>query len=202
MVSTKQSPTNQTYLISITAPQAVEITTNLITDVLERHGLTSTPLPPMIPILETSNPPPPPVPGLLPSCFEALKPGKEMEIESESGWLLWPVNSGAWLEQLAAALNLPEESDTGLTSQNYPMRGGIPLARMNENGKDIALASAEVNSLLEKPPGWRALNLVCWSVEYVNDRPWQLSAAWYPLWRRRLRRAPKSTNNNKQPELA
>jgi hypothetical protein len=197
MVSTKQSPTNQTYLISITAPHAVEFTTSRITDVLERHGLTSTPLPAMIPVLETSNLPPPPVPGLLPGCFETLKPGTRMEIESEADWLLWPVDSGVWLEELAVALNFQEEPDTGLISQNYPMRRGIPLARMNENGMDIALVSAEVNSILEKPPGWRALNLVCWSVEYVTGRPWQLSAAWYPLWRRRLKRAPKSTNNNK-----
>jgi hypothetical protein len=51
-------------------------------------------------------------------------------------------------------------------------------------------------------PGWRALNLVCLSVEYLPGRPWYDSCAWYSLWRRRLKRAPVSTNNNKRSELA
>ncbi len=194
MTSVKPSPTNRTYLVSVTAPQTVVLAAGNLIRVLEGSGLITSPLPPVIPILETSDIPAVPVPGLLPVCTEPLILGKHFSLdtaETQGGWILWPVDSTGWFDSLAEALALTMPQSNNPGAGLYPLRKGIPLTR-ESSGK-----SPEVSYSLENGPGWRALNLVCWSIEYLIERPWYLSATWYPLWRRRLKRAPKPTNNNK-----
>lgn len=194
MASIETSPTNRTYLVSVSAPQTVVQAAGNLMDVLKRSGLITSPLPPIIPILESSDMPPVPVPGLLPVCTEPLILGKHLSLDTagtQDGWVVWPVDSSGWFDSLAETLAPVGVSDRESESLIYPLSGGIPLAR-DSNG-----TSPEVNYRIENVPGWRALNLVCWSIEYLTERPWYLSAAWYPLWRRRLKRAPKPTNNNK-----
>ena len=197
MVSVKQSPINRTYLIAISTPQAVELAVRKLAGVLEQNGMTSSPLPGLISVLEISSPPGPPVPGLLPACRAPLKLVENLEIDEKSGWIYWPVSSGGWINELSASLGDRENERRLPESGILPRRQGIALARGENQGMESILSSPEVSKILENPLGWRALNLVCWSVESVSGRPWEKSASWYPLWQRRLSRAPKLTNNNK-----
>lgn len=197
MVSVKQSPINRTYLIAISTPEAVELAVRKLAGVLEQNGMTSSPLPGLIPVLEISSPPGPPVPGLLPACRAPLKLVENLEIDAKSGWIYWPVNAGGWLNELSAGLGDRENERMLHESGILPLRLGIALARWDKRGMESILSSPEVSKILENPPGWRALNLCCWSVESISGRPWEQSVSWYPLWQRRLSRAPKLTNNNK-----
>lgn len=197
MVSVKQSPINRTYLIAIGTPQAVELAVRKLAGVLEQDGMTSSPLPGLIPVLEISSPPGPPVPGLLPACHAPLKLAENLKIDANSGWIYWPVNTGGWINELSAGLGDRENERRLPGSGILPLRLGIALARGENQGMESILSSPEVSKILENLPGWRALNLICWSVESISGRPWEQSASWYPLWQRRLSRAPKLTNNNK-----
>jgi len=196
MTSGRQSPTNRTYLISITAPQSVADICTRLQGVLMESGLTDAPVPPGIPLIQTIQDPGPPVPGRLPPCDTPLIMAGDL---SGDDWISWPVESSGWLEELTRTLVVHAEENLVSTTpeQLFTTRAGIPLAKRCGKNRNPDLASTEVSKILENIPGWRALNLVCWSVEYLASRPWYQSAAWYPLWHRRLRRAPLSTNINK-----
>lgn len=192
MASYEPSPTNQTYLISIAPPQEVEQSVARLTDNLKSRRFPTSPLPPMIPILETTDKPAAPVPGLLPVCTESLRPGKQLTIDSGSAWILWPVESSGWFDRLAEALTQADSPGDSEGCDLFPLRRGIPLALIDGEGYLSTDETPEIS-------GWRALNLICWSIEFLPGRPWYMSVSWYPLWRRRLKRAPGLTNNNKQP---
>jgi len=147
-------------------------------------------------------PPSPPVPGLLPT---AQKPLKLAERAIEAGrqcsggrWLIWPVDSSGWFSQLSEALirhmmarkkmergqELRILSHCSLCDAVYPWLS----LKFNNDGSlgRIPLPRA----------GWRTMNLVCWAIEYLVERPWYMSVAWYPIWRRRLKRAPKTMDKD------
>jgi hypothetical protein len=196
------SPTNRTYLISLKAPQSVALPFIRIREELRWQGFPDNPFPPGIPLLELSLPPHPPVPGLLPACSEALILEKHLaEYNTEHGepWIIWPLKTAEkshWLNNMAEALRdfSNREEKSGIFPEQpgrkrlFPLRSGLPLAPSREHtSQDTAV---EVNRIPENPPGWRALNLICHEIEYLNDRPWYKSVTWKPLWTRRLKRAP------------
>jgi len=200
MNSGRQSPTNRTYLISITAAQSVAGTCSRLQNLLHDYGLTSFPFPPGIAVLQINRDPGPPVPGRLPACDTPLVMAGHLAAED---WITWPVESSAWLEKLTEALteHAGGASVTGKHEQLSIPRFCIPLARVSGRERIPDLTSAEVGSILKNIPGWRSINLVCWNIEYLAARPWYKSTAWYPLWQRRLKRAPLSTNINKTAYL-
>jgi len=200
MTSDIPSPTNRTYLISITAPQSVSNVCSVFQNLLRGYGLTDAPFPPGIPILQTVEDPGPPVPGLLPACSEPLVLNGEL---STGDWITWPVKSSGWLGNLRKALkeHAGSVSVSDTETKLFTPLSGIPLARNSGEDGFQDLRSTEVSNILKDIPGWRALNLVCWDIEYLASRPWYQSVSWYPLWRRRLKRAPLKTNINKHANL-
>ena len=208
MGSDTSSPTCHRYLQGISAPQEM---VRVIADgrgSLAKAGWIPSPLIPMVPILETSWKPSPPVPGLLPPCPAAIRPGERWERSGDpEKWLIWPVDAGLWFADLARALASRGRydgidgdfgsGDNGEAHDNprlFPAGPGIPLAAdPRENG-----AAPEIPTrVIPERIGWRALNLICWELEYTGNRKWYMSLRWRLLWHRRLKRAQQLTNNNK-----
>lgn len=189
MGSTGQSPINRRYLISITTPQKLDLSTRTVKEELRLGGLVTFPLPSMVPILESERRPSAPVTGLLPVCVEPLVPEKHLEFDSETGWIFWPVDSAGWFSQLAKALTQEGTPNRNGDQVLSPQCAGIPLAQ--SSGAEMIDMTAHIEG------GWRSLILVCWNLEFLRERPWHHSVSWYPIWQRRLKRAPKVTNINK-----
>jgi len=177
-------------MISITAPQSVAGLCTGLQDLFRCSGMTDSPLPPGIPVLQTEMYPGPPVPGHLPVCDSPLVMADNLITAGD--WISWPVESSGWLEKLTEELveHAGKKSVDRRQEGIFPPHAGIPLARSGRKDRIPDPASTGVSRILRNNPGWRALNLVCWNVEYLTSRPWYQSAAWYPIWRRRLRRAP------------
>ncbi len=206
MSANKTSPIKRTYLITLSPPQGIVQTAMQLMAEFRRRGLLTSPIPPAVPILEIIKEPKPPVAGLLPVCTEALEAMKFLSL-SEGGWVYWPVESEGWFEKLAAALsqgNTQGKNESQPNSQTplYPNCPGLPLARFEGSSSEAGFMSQEIINILKTNHGWRALNLSCWYIEYLAHRPWYKSTMWYPIWQRRLKRAPVSTNKNKQSKLA
>jgi len=206
MIFCKPSPTIRTYLVSILAAQSVTLKAERLKGVFSREGNQISPLPPGIPLLQSDRKPRPPVTGLLPICDGPLNLAAQLIKERESidgGWAIWPVESSVWLTRLAEVLaeNLKGSSDSRPNNPILPTLKGIPLARLDEGKEPSNLQSPEVNTIIESPPGWRTLTLICWDIEYMKGRSWYISVAWQTLWQRRLKRAPEITNLDKIPKL-
>lgn len=190
----KPSPTIRTYIVSVLAAQSVSLKVERLKVLLAREGNQIFPLPPGIPLFQSEIKPKPPVPGLLPICNRPLILASQLLKEGVSAninWAIWPVESSVWLTSLAEVL---VENSKGLSVSNpvnkiFPTLKGIPLARLEKGNGTFNLMSPEVNSIIETPPGWRTLTLVCWDIEYLKGRPWYTSFAWKILWHRRLKRA-------------
>ena len=201
MESDKPSSNGRVFLIGLESPQSVIIATRGLFQELTQSSLS--PLPAHVPLIQTEIPPSPPVPGLLPTAQKPLKLA-ESAIEagrqcSDERWLIWPVDSSGWFSQLSEALirHMLARKKNGagprITNSQplFPLRRGIPLA--------VVENSTMIGSLGRIPlprAGWRTMNLVCWAIEYLVERPWYMSVAWYPIWRRRLKRAPKTMDKD------
>jgi len=191
----KPSPTDKTYLIYLSAPQSVSETASRLKSFLFRKGVIDNPLSPGIPLLQMQREPKPPVPGLLPACDIPLRMIKNIRTEVDTvlgSWIIWPTDSYEWLKNLTVSLTetYREASISPQNKQLLPMGKGIPLARFEQKAIPINLQAEDVNSILKTIPGWRAMILSCWDIEYLSDRPWYTSALWVPIWQRRLKRAP------------
>ena len=203
----KPSSNNITYLITLQAPQSVEITAARLQGMLKKKGCTLSPIPPGIPILQLKKEPGEPVPGNLPICNEPLKMTEQLIIDNKNPaaagnfWIIWPVKTSRWLTDLYGALvDFYSENSTYPPEELlFPKHRGIPLAAVT--GEEDAFLSevfTHPDSPLRKTPGWRALKLVCWKVESSGTYPpWYKAVVWTPLWHRRLRRAPKLEDSSK-----
>ena len=206
MAFCKSSPTVRTYIVSILAPQSVSMKTERLKEVLSQEGNQISPLPPGIPLLQSTIKPRPPVPGLLPICDGPLILESQLIKERDTidgGWTIWPVRSSVWLTRFTEVLadNWKGLSVSRPNNPILPTLKGIPLARLDGGKGPSNLQSPEMNTIIESPPGWRTLTLICWDIEYLKGRPWNNSVAWQTLWQRRLKRAPEIANLDKIPKL-
>jgi len=192
--------------VSILAAQSVSMKADRLKEMLSREGNQISPLPSGIPLLQSTVKPRPPVPGLLPICDGPLILESQLIKESNSinrGWLIWPVESSVWLTHLAEVLaeNLKKTTESRPNNPILPILKGIPLARSDGGKNSSNLPLTEAHTIIETPPGWRTLTLVCWDIEFLIERPWYKSVAWQTLWQRRLKRAPARANLNKITKL-
>jgi len=170
----KTSSTSRRYLLGILAPNNLAVAVRRIIDGLDRSRWSGMPLPPMLPLAESSEPPRPPVPGLLPPPDEAFRPSGRLVPDATGTWLIWPVDTRGWLAELKAGLD-----------------GDAPTLMPDEEGLPVAVSRQRAFDSFETidAGGWKTVVLACWQIDYLTDRPWSDALVWRPLWRRRLRRA-------------
>ena len=191
MIGNRPPPFPRLFCTALLAPQAVAIPVRRLRASFAAQGRIPAPFPPMVPLLYSSDPPPPPVPGLLPVCQHPLSLGLSLESAVDSRWVIWPVDSGPWFLELQKSLS--EESNLRFPDGLFPLGQGIPLAWSQVHGfadyglTDQLAAHGQV-------PRWRALSLVCYAFTFRPERSWYLSVYWRELWKRRLRRAPAISN--------
>ena len=195
------SPTECLYLIGLTAPQQVSAEAWRMRSAAAGPGRVSDPLPPMIPLVESRSPLRPPVPGLLPPCTSPLRVGAGPALTEDGRLAYLPVDASGWLRALASTLAQAcgaDEDRAGSENSLYPPVSGIPAAFALLGGRE-EISPPEFPA--GDPPRWRVLMLECFRIEWIADRPWYLSVAWSLQWRRRLKRAPSETNNDKRTDL-
>jgi len=155
------------------------------------------PMEPMVPILVCTERPKAPVAGLMPLCETAIEVGKRLMLDKSSRWLILPVNSNGWFENLRQKLSesgQKHETQTSVYEDTpaLPLCLGLPLLCMDECGEKPFSSVSEIN--IDEIGGWKALMLICWEIEYLANRPWHHSVYWVSIWKRRLRRAAGAFN--------
>ncbi|MDF1567924.1 MAG: hypothetical protein P1P77_07875 [Spirochaetaceae bacterium] len=181
------------YLIGLEAPQSVAREVQRLKVSARINKMTTAPLPPLLPLTASTEPPKVPVPGLLPLCGERLKTTDLLKLSNDKLWWIWPIDAGDWLLLIAKALR--RTIDGSAPKMNpFPMCEGIPIAA----GRGFVQSELSSGSR----PGWRTLKLKCWRIEYLAERPWYNSCSWREVWHRRLKRAPSLSNNDNRNDLA
>jgi hypothetical protein len=181
------------YLIGLEAPQSVAREVQRLKESARIRKMTTAPLPALLPLIASKEPPKTPVPGLLPVCGERLKMADLLKLSTDHLWWIWPIDAGDWPLLMTEALR--ETLDGSAPEKNpFPMCEGIPIAA----GRGFAQPDLSSGS----SPGWRTLKLKCWRIEYLEERPWYNSCSWREVWHRRLRRAPSLSNIDNHNDLA
>lgn len=195
-MSIRQEPsTHKLFLIACKAPQSVEIPCQSIKKRFIQQGALSAPMPPIVPLLYSHSYPPPPVPGLLPACSSPLCMKNMLQKCSGNDWIIWPVDSGSWFSDLLTTLG----SDDNVIKPefSFPLGAGIPI--ILDTHKEDCLFSEKsydekIQAIVRSDYSWRALHLVCYSLEFQDRQKWFRSIYWEQMWIRRLRRAPAQAN--------
>lgn len=187
MSSSSPSSTEICYLIGLRAPQQLAAAVEEMRCIERKQGWISDPLPPMIPLFESSMPIHPPVPGLIPPCESPLLTGTKLINEETSGLKYLPVNADGWLNQLERVFSKMEKKHQ--IRPLYPPFYGIPIS-FPPADEDSANRKVIDQPTKEPISGWRALVLECFRIDFDAGRPWFLSVSWSFQWCRRLRRAP------------
>lgn len=184
---------SQYFLIGLHPPQSVAIAVQKLKGIYAAQGTITAPFP-ILPVLHSCSPPSPPVPGLLPVCTQVITVGSSLAIAPDGGWLTLPVDAGEWLFNLGR--HFPSTGKNTLPGEVYPVCTGIPIAWLSSIPPGSVL-SAQLMDILPCSIGWRALNLVCYEINFSRSRPWFMAVHWREMWRRRLRRAPRTAANDK-----
>ncbi|OQX28842.1 MAG: hypothetical protein B0D92_06855 [Spirochaeta sp. LUC14_002_19_P3] len=171
------------YCIALLAPQSVNIPVLRLKALYAAQGPIPAPLDTIIPLHCTNTQPPPPVPGLLPRCDTPIQ--LSSALHRSGNWIIQQAEPQEWFAELKSFFTT--DTVSRLPENLFPLGEGIPLA-VSESASPL-LSDIEV-------PSWRALQLICYEISYSARHPWYLSLYWRLLWRRRLRQAPRTFQDN------
>jgi hypothetical protein len=167
-----------------------------------KNGFITNPLPPFLPLSESTEKPKEPVTGLLPEINKEILLTGKLRIEENRKWILWPVE-----KEISENLRFFAEKFTEMfiSSAAASADNHYTLLPLNKG-----LVISENRSLIQPPPGeelnnlfdkadklinihfnWKKLELVCYKIEYPSGRNWLSAVSWQRLWKRRLKRIPE-----------
>ena len=170
------------------APQNVADKVKQLTQkVLEEGGISSA-LPPMIVLASFSAEPHPLAAGMLAPCEDVLEISDSLRVDSTGKWIILPVKCGRWFDELRRILQELSGQNTfsGLHEDVIQAPDGILIGHYVNAAKNYRLNREPTFPSLR----WRALNMVCFEVQYSVNRPLSKCLYLQEIWKRRLRRAP------------
>ena len=190
------------YITGLSTPDNITAVFNKLNYMFLDSGFVTNPLPPFIPLTESTEKPKEPVTGLLPEIKKEISLTGKLRIEENGKWIIWPAE-----KEISENLRFFAEKFTEMfipsaaasADNNYtllPLNNGLVISG-NRNliqpppGEDLNTLFDKADKLINIHFNWKKLELVCYKIEYPSDRNWLSAVSWRRLWKRRLKRIPE-----------